>query len=267
MLKVCAKAKVVGSRSFRADRRTGPTWQPGRRKQCPVPRCPRRRSFVGYDGNLNDATVVHNWPYPDRTRLHQLLVSNPEYFRPNTVDNFQQQLFFPQSVKEEIDSAYAAANGRWKQLRFEGGLRYELTRTKAKILEAIPGASIRATRPDLVAGTIPYILYQSHDGVRDSRYGRYENLFWNGSVKYAVKRNLNTQLSFSDAVLRPSYNNLAGRETVDETNTVTIPNSALKPETSRKYYGGVQYYFELAGTLSAGMFVLEVKDILEAAGR
>src|SRR6185295_15374264 len=131
-----------------------------------------------------------------------------------------------------------------------------------RVFDIIPPAVIRRTRPDLVAGTIPYLVYQYRNFERRNRYGGYDNDFLSGGLKYSLAKNLVVQLAANQSIGRPDYNNLAGALAVNDTTfVVTLPNPDLKPETSNKYFASVQYYIEPAGTLSVSTYTLNVKNM------
>lgn len=228
---------------------------------------PTEKTPFWYGRKTSDNVGSLNLQFPDRVALYQSFLSNPSYFAPNTVANFQGEFLGARRIEERIDSGYAMGETRWSKLRVQAGLRYERTKTISQIYETIPGARIASERPDLVGNTIPYLVYQYRNGRTTPRTGFYDNFFLSSGAKYEVSPNLNAQLAFSQSILRPSYSNLAGVIGVDDTNKIiNIPNPDLEPETSTKYYAGFQYYFEPAGTLSAGAFILDLKNILESRG-
>lgn len=220
-----------------------------------------------YSNTRDWLSGIPDWPRPDRQRLYQIYLAFPEYFTQDEATSFREKLIYPRSVKETIDSAYLEGTSEVGDFRFDLGLRYERTKTVGKRVEQIPSATIAADRPDLVPGTIPYVLYQYHNGIQRKSYGSYDDFFLSGGAKYRIRPNLDAQFSFGDGILRPNYNNLAGAISIDESDReVTVPNPELKPERSTKYYAGLSYYFEPAGALNVGVYVLRLKD-LQLAGR
>jgi TonB-dependent receptor len=219
----------------------------------------------GKAGNINSL----GWRADDTYGTYNLYQQHPEWFVPDTLGNFSRALTSPRTIQEEVDSAYVEGNARWGKFRFNLGLRGEETKTKGLVWDP-------RTRAELVAAGYPVnasgapttaagVLYQYHNGERAARYGKYDNLFLSGGVKYFFTRQLVGQLAMSDAILHPDYGNLAGITTVNDTSqTVTVPNPNLKPETSTKYFAALQYYFEPASTLSISAFRLNVKNQLTA---
>jgi iron complex outermembrane receptor protein len=201
-------------------------------------------------------------PWADTNKMWDLYVAHPEQFVPNAYQNFVNRFTSPRSVKEQIDAGYIEASTRWRDLRFNLGYRTERTRTIGRTFDPLPAAAIRAARPDLVPGTIPYVVYQYRDGVRTPKYGRYINDFMSGGVKYSLTPNLQILLAGSQSISRPNYDNIAGTPAInDDARRITLPNPDLKPETSDKYFVSVQYYLEPAGTISVSGYQLEIKNL------
>lgn len=224
---------------------------------------PVDRNYV-WDPHKGGNVAEQGWKYPSRAGLYSIFAAHPEYFTADTIGNFTRFLQRARDVEEKIAAGYVNANTSWRRLRVDAGVRYEGTETAARTLDTIPDAVIKRDRPDLVANTIPYILYKYHNGERFTRNGKYENVFASGSAKYRVSPNFDTQVAFSQTIERPNLDNLAGINSINETTlVVTVPNAALKPERSNKYYTGVQYYIEPGGVLSIGGYILDVTDQLE----
>jgi iron complex outermembrane receptor protein len=216
-----------------------------------------------FDPQMGGNVIDQNWRADDTYGMYRLYQEHPEWFTPNTVTNFTNRLIGARSVKEQIDSAYVEGNSRWRDFRFNGGLRFERTRTTARIWDPLPDSVVRAA--GYTANTIPFVLYKYRNGERSTRYGDYDNLFLSGGVKYSITRNLVAQLSASESILRPNYDNLAGITSINDTNqTVTVPNPGLEPELSRKSFASLQYYFEPAGMIGVSAYRLDIENQLSA---
>lgn len=234
----------------------------------PSARIPTEQLIYRNDDSMHGSGVpFSDWPRPDRELLYQIYRANPEYFTENAVTNFREKLIYPRTVEETINSAYVDATSEIGNLRLRLGARFEDTETTGWRVEQRTASAITAARPDLVPNTIPYVTYQFYNGDQRRTTGSYNNLFLSGGAKYRVRKNLDAQVSFSDGILRPDYNNIAGTIVVDETNRiVTAPNTSLRPELSTKYYAGFSTYFEPAGALSAGVYLMRIED-LQTPGR
>ncbi len=199
-------------------------------------------------------------PLPDPYTLRDQLIANPTHFNPNLIPNYINENYSSRSVKEQIDAGYVEANTRWQALRLNLGVRQEQTRTIGKSQDLVPDAVVRAA--GFAPNTIAYTDYQYRHGERASKYGSYDNTFFSGGAKWAFTRNLHLQLAASQSIGRPSYGNLAGVISINESNQeITVPNPNLKPETSDKYFASLQYYLEPAGTLTVSTFRLFVENM------
>jgi TonB-dependent receptor len=213
-----------------------------------------------FDPQQGDNVNTLGIPIANATAMYELYQEHPEYFQENTVGNFTNLYTSPRAVKEQVDAGYVEFNTRFRQLRLNTGVRHERTRTVGRVFDIIPNALVRAA--GYTAGTIPYIAYQYRGFEKRNRYGGYENTFLSGGAKYSLMKNLVLQVSASQSIGRPDYNNLAGALTVDDTNfRVTLPNPDLKPETSDKYFASVQYYIEPAGNISISGYTLNVENM------
>jgi TonB-dependent receptor len=222
-----------------------------------------------FDPHMGGNVIDQGWRADDTYGMYRLYQEHPEWFTPNTVTNFRNQLTSGRSVKEQVDAAYLEGNTRWQKFRFNGGVRYERTRTLGRTFDRLPRTEMQAAGFPVdangLATTIPGILYQYRNGERISKYGDYDNVFLSGGVKYSITRNLVAQLSASESILRPDYNNLAGIIDInDNTQVVNVPNANLKPELSRKTFASLQYYFEPAGMIGISAYRLDVKNQLTA---
>lgn len=220
-------------------------------------------SHYRFDPQMGGNVIEQNWRADDNYGMYRMYQEHPEWFTPNTVTNFQNKLTGARSVKEQIDAAYVEANTRWQNLRFNGGVRYERTRTVGKIWDPLPDSVVRAA--GFTANTIPFVLYKYRNGERSTRYGDYDNLFLSGGLKYSITRSLVAQLSASESILRPNYDNLAGITTINDANqTITVPNPGLQPELSRKTFASLQYYYEPAGMIGISAYRLDLENQLTA---
>jgi hypothetical protein len=215
-----------------------------------------------YDPKSGGNVSALGLPLPDVYTTLDQFEANSEWFVPSMPNNHINEFYSSRAVKEQIDAAYVEGNTRLRALRLNLGLRHERTRTVAKIQNVTPSAVVQ--REGFTPNTPAFIDRQYNFGQRESRYGNYDNNFLSGGAKWAFNRNLHAQVAASQSIGRPGYNNLAGQITVNETNmTVRVPNPELKPETSDKYFAGLQYYLEPAGTISVSGFRLFVENMAE----
>jgi TonB-dependent receptor len=211
----------------------------------------------GFDaGNLND----QDWRADSNYAVYDIYKAHPEYFVPDLVGNLKRKLDNNKKVGETVDAAYVEVQPRVGRAQFDLGLRYEKTKTDARV------ADIRSAKEVTAAGlsvsTVPGLLYQYRNGTYVTRHGEYDDWFLSGGAKYDFSKKLVGQLAFSQSILRPDYGNLGGVVAVDDNNLiVTVPNPLLKPEHSTKYYASLQYYLEPSGVLGLSFYKLDVKDM------
>lgn len=211
----------------------------------------------GKGGNVTE----QNWRADSNYGVYDIYQQHPEYFVADTVGNLTRQLQNNKKIFEEIDAAYLEGQTRlFKRVRLDLGLRYEKTKTEALVADVRPDKEVTAA--GYSTSTVDGVLYKYNYGRQTTRRGSYDNWFLSGGAKYDFTKNLVGQVAFSEAILRPDYGNLGGVSSVnDNTLTVTVPNPELKPETSRKYYAGLQYFLEPSGILGVSYYKLKLKDM------
>jgi TonB-dependent receptor len=188
--------------------------------------------MLGFDaGNMND----QNWRADSNYAVYDIYKAHPEYFVPDTAGNLSRQFANNKKVGEEIAAAYVEVQPRVGKAQFDLGLRFENTKTEARVGE---------------------------NGTYTTRHGEYDDWFLSGGAKYDLTKKLVGQLAFSQSILRPDYGNLGGVVSVDDNNQiVTVPNPLLKPEHSTKYYASLQYFLEPSGIIGISAYQLDVKDM------
>ena len=173
---------------------------------------------------------------PDRQQLGAMLKQHPEWFIQNPADRTSAANLFPdRSAREYIDSGYLMATARLGRLTLQGGVRREVTKTKAKVFER----------------NVPH-----------TRTGEYADNFLSASARYRFSDKLMAIASASQSIGRVDLPTMTGVATINEdTLTGSIPNLDLKPEHGNNYSARLEYYFEPVGVLSAGVFMMDTKDL------
>lgn len=211
----------------------------------------------GFDaGNLND----QNWRADSNYAVYDIYKEHPEYFVPDAVGNLKRQLDNNKKIGEEVGAAYFEVQPRVGRAQFDLGLRYENTKTDARVADIRPAKEVTAA--GLSTSTVAGLMYQYRNGTYTTRHGEYDDWFLSGGVKYDFTRKLVGQLAFSQSILRPDYGNLGGVVAVDDNNLiVTVPNPLLKPEHSTKTYASLQYFLEPSGIIGLSAYQLDVQDM------
>ena len=232
-------------------------------------RSPWEYSLAMNDGSatsLSGASVF----MPNLRAIGDLYKNNPAAFRQSWGTNddnyYQSYVARRRRYYERIDAGFFMGTAKIKNVTARAGLRWEDTTTEANEADTRPPAEVRAAGFPVnaagVATTIPGINYQFLSQPRVSRTGIYHNFFPSASLKYNLARNLDLHFGYSSTIRRPSYVNLAGVWTINDTAlTVTTPNPRLKPELSDNYAARIAYYFEPIGQLAATFTERSVKNL------
>ncbi|MDR2674093.1 MAG: TonB-dependent receptor [Opitutaceae bacterium] len=221
-------------------------------------------------GNVTD----QNWRADSEYELGRLFMAHPEWFQYDAIRSYARNMLKPREASEDINAAYIEATSRYKAWQFNLGLRYETTTTKAKVTrmrpaEDIAAAKALASQEQIDSGmfddtaSIAGINFKYYNGQRITRERDYDNLFLSGGLKYDITQNLRFQLSASQSILRPNYSNIAGVISFYDTNYSTdiwVPNPILKPERATKYYAGLKYYLNPAGSIGLSAYRLDIRD-------
>jgi TonB-dependent receptor len=245
--------------SYRQFQYVGPTGDLTQTAEAAVLPATQNYKFAihGFDaGNMND----QNWRADSNYAVYDIYKAHPEYFVADTVGNLKRRLDNNKRIQEDITAAYVEAQTRLGDAAFDFGLRYEKTKTQAKVADIRPVKEVTAA--GLSTNTVEGLLYQYRNGTYTIREGEYDDWFFSGGVKYDFTKKLVGQLAFSQSILRPDYGNLGGVVTVnDDTLIVSVPNTELRPEHSTKYYASLQYFLEPAGIVGISYYRLDMKDM------
>ena len=223
----------------------------------------------GKAGNINE----QGWRANDQNALWRIYEEHPEWFGEDTANNYVRAVTASRDLTERIQSAYIEATSRAGRFSFNAGMRFESTSTDVLVTrlrsdEDIADAMALATPEQIATGmfdttTLEGRRYQYYDGERFPRRTNYNNVFLSGGFKYDFTKNLRFQLSASQSILRPDYENLAGNVAYMSAyaSSIWIPNPALKPEKTSKIYAGLQWYLNPAGLLSLSAYRLDIDDL------
>jgi len=232
-------------------------------------RSPWEYSLGMIDGSTSSSSGATVF-MPNLRAIGDLYRNNPADFRQNwgtNADNFYQSYVARRRrYYERIDSAFFMGTTNYKRLTFRAGLRWEDTQTEASEADTRTPTEVRAAgfpvAANGIATTIPGLQYQFLSQPRVKRPGEYDNFFPSASAKLQLARNLDLHVGYSSTIRRPSYVNVAGVWTINETAlTVTSPNPGLKPERSENYAARLAYYFEPVGQFAITTTERRVKNI------
>lgn len=226
------------------------------------------RAFNTDMGNIRALTISNLPVLTNRSALSLEFRQHPEEFvNVATAENYYTAYVANhRDFRQHVTAGYGMADTRLGKLSLRAGLRWELTENESREFDPLTAAQVQAggyaiSATTHRATTIPGMNYQFFSRPRTAREGDYENLFPSASAKYNINQNLQAQLGYSAAILRPAIDSLSGVWSIDDVNRViTAPNPNLKPEKTEKYATRLAYYFEPVGSFT---FMLEQTEITD----
>jgi TonB-dependent receptor len=247
-------------------------------------------TFTGPDGvvgvnpatRLNDDSIAHladsNYRYGaargryapvpslDPDRLVQFWRDNPGQFAENIVNTTRDALQFNGNVTEDVYAAYIMGDVRVGRLDILAGVRVEETRLTGRGVRQEVTPEERARRLSWVGPVTPEEQRRrttaEWSNLREDD-GKYRNVLPSLHFKYNATSNLIARASYSTGLGRPNFSNLLRTTTIDNDNMrVVAANPDLRPQTTDNFDVSLEYYFEPAGFVSAGLFLKEIKDFI-----
>jgi len=210
--------------------------------------------------------------FPGHTNqlIDTMLATSPQLFAQEVAANVQAQLTGNQKFQEKISAAYIMGNVDLGRLSILAGLRVERTKTAGEGALQVITPDEKARRAAFT-GTLNNAEIARRNlaefGGRQVRKGDYKNVLPGVHFKYSPTPNLVTRLSYATNVGRPGIGQLIPRTNVNfDTQTISTSNPSLKPQTADNFDVAVEYYFEPAGMLSAGVFQKQIKNFIYTSG-
>ena len=192
--------------------------------------------------------------------------ANPGQWVENVLATTRDALQYNGRVTEAVGAAYVMGDVRLGRIDVTGGVRVEETRLTGRGVrqEITPAEQARraawvgtVTNDELRRRTIA-----EWSNVR-AEEGRYRNVLPSLHFKGTLAANLQARASYSTGIGRPNFSNLLRTTTVNhETQRVVAANPDLRPQQTRNYDLSLEYYFEPAGYLSAGLFRKDIRDFI-----
>ena len=163
-------------------------------------------------------------------------------------------------MEEGVDSAYIQASAKFGRLNVLGGVRGEWVGTDTFTYFRARTTNI-GVEPD-------HFKRAAIDFARQSRDGDYHKYFPSIHFGYDITRNLKARASWSTSYGRPRRQDIIPTPTANDTaRTVTIGNSALKPQLAKNIDLKLEYYFSSTGLISVSGFQKKIKEYIGSAVR
>ncbi|WP_414663155.1 TonB-dependent receptor [Horticoccus sp. 23ND18S-11] len=204
---------------------------------------------------------------PDLVRMGTYYRENQNNFTQSiTAANFYNAFIGNRrNYEETIDAGFLMGTTTIGKLVLRAGLRREETSTDSlefnpRSVNELAAAGFAETAGR--ATTIDGLKYQFFSKPKVHRESGYNNMFPSASVKYKINQNFDAQIGFSSTIRRPTFRDVAGVWVINDDNlTVSAPNTALKPETSKNLAARLAYYFEPVGILAINVYQNNVKGL------
>lgn len=192
--------------------------------------------------------------------------SNPELFSEDVEIRTRTALANRLQFRETISAAYAMASARLGRVEITTGFRAEKTETEGNGSknEITPAeAARRAAWVGVVTPDETIRRTRAQYSGRQQATGDYAEVFPHLHLKYGINQRLLARASFATNIGRPSIGQLIPNTSVNNTaRTLVISNPSLKPQYGRNVDISLEYYFEPAGLLSAGVFLKDIKQFI-----
>lgn len=193
---------------------------------------------------FNSSGVWPSLPGIDFKKAWRAFNDQPQLFRPIGTSVTADPNF--SDITENIAGAYTQGRVQFGPLNVLAGVRVEQTDVEA---------SGRYTDPRRPTAT------------RAQREDGYTQWFPSVHAKYEFRPGLVGRVSYTTGAARPNMSDLYPTTTVSYNaatglGTVTQNDPGLKPQYSRNYDASLEYYFEPAGVISAGVFRKDIRDFI-----
>ncbi len=202
----------------------------------------------------------------DPDLLVQHLRTRPGDFTQNVLATTRDSRQFNGKVTEDVYAAYLMGDVRLGRLDITAGARVEETRLTGRGVRQEITPAEQARRLAWVGAVTPEELRRrtiaEWSNIREDE-GQYRNVLPSVHFKYNVSTNLLARASYSTGIGRPNFSNLLRTTTINnDAMRVVAANADLRPQTTDNFDVSIEYYFEPAGYVSAGVFLKEIKDFI-----
>ncbi|MSU48285.1 MAG: TonB-dependent receptor [Opitutus sp.] len=193
---------------------------------------------------FNSSGVWPALPGIDFKKAWRAFNDQPQLFRPIGTSVTAAPSF--SDITENILGAYTQGRVQLGTLNLLAGVRFEKTDVEAS------GQNNDPRRPTVT---------------RVKRDSGYDQWFPSVHAKYEFRPGLIGRASFSTGAARPNMSDLyptttVGYNTATGLGTVTQNDAGLKAQYSKNYDVSLEYYFEPAGVISAGVFRKNIRDFI-----
>jgi iron complex outermembrane receptor protein len=206
------------------------------------------------------------WTFVDDHQVVESTRARPQDWVFDPLVSTRDDLRNDSAAEETVTAGYLMGEITLGRLSVLGGIRVEETRISGdgSVQEITPEERARRaawTGPVTTDETVRRAIAEF--GNRRQSSGKYRDLFPSLHFKYELGRGVLARASYSTGIGRPSFASLVPSTTVNHDSlTVTSNNINLKPQYADNFDVFLEYYFEPAGALSAGVFLKEISEFI-----
>jgi TonB-dependent receptor len=226
---------------------------------------PSRFHDTGYDYSAFRG-VYPNLPFYHVPTVVGALETSPNDFRLDVAPTVRNSIVNDGHASEDVYALYLMGGVDLGRLGILAGVRTEATRLKAtgNVEELTPEERARRnawqgplTEEEIRRRTV------AEFGNRRTASGRYRDVFPGVHLRYEFLPGLLARASWSTGIGRPNFGSLLPNTRINHDNqSIVANNTELRPQYSDNFDVSLEYYFEPAGLVSAGVFQKEIKDFV-----
>lgn len=221
--------------------------------------------LAGFARDYNYAPVGGHYPsrpFADTSAMVADLGRNPDHWEEDHEYRVQQNLTGQQRLSESVTAAYLMGNTRLGRLSVLGGLRIEQTRVSGS-------GALRELKQEEIARRAAWTGPLTDEevirrttaeyGARRTAADRYRNSFPGIHLKFEPRSGFLLRASYSSGIGRHSFETLVPNDSVvDDQQLVIASNPALRPQYTKNYDAGLEYYFHSMGMASVNAFLKQI---------
>lgn len=200
-------------------------------------------------GSINPFGLYPSSFIPDIKRVRESLKSQPNLWREDLLLFAQKQNEHNGHASEAIKAGYFMGTARLGKFTFLPGVRGEWTQAKGT-------ATVRNRTPGIAGTPLEW-------AGKETRWGNYSNVFPHFHVKYEPTEKLILRGAFTTGIGRPPWKNILPEAVIDPaTRTITMSNTNLRPQYTKNFDLGAEYYFNSGGIFGVNVFRKTIDDLI-----
>lgn len=212
-------------------------------------------AYLGRNADLIGTTSINpfgRYPtslIPDIKRVRESLKTQPNLWREDMLLFAQKQNEHNGHAWETIKGAYVMATAKVGRFTIMPGGRMEWTQAKGS-------ATVRNRMPGISGTPLEW-------AGKETRWGNYDNVFPHFHVKYDLTENLIVRGAYTTGIGRPPWKNILPEAIIDPASrSITMSNTNLRPQYTRNYDLGAEYYLQSGGIVGVNVFRKSIDDLI-----